>query len=73
MKNNFIGVIENTGQEIYGIIVKNYIKGSKREFIRIFESTGNVRDFGITSKLRMVTGEVVEVYKAGNSNRLIEV
>lgn len=72
LEKNFIGVIENTGQEIYGTVTKHYLEDAAKEFVRTFDVTRNIIDFGITSKLRLVAGEVIEVYKSDNCQRLIE-
>lgn len=70
----FTGYLEKTKQKVSGICEKHTITSGKLVFyIRTFHTKEKIKYFSMTDKLRLSNGEIVEVYKADGSNRLIEV
>lgn len=69
--DGFCGTVEKTGQMVHGEFEVHHCNGIPDR--RTFEVYGKLKDFSEISKMTLSTGEILEIYKADGSNRLIEV
>lgn len=69
--DDFCGKIEKTDQVVRGKSEMHHCVGTPDK--RTFEVFGKLKNFSGISKMTLSTGEILEVYKADGSNRLIEV
>lgn len=67
----FLGTILKTGQVISGTFEKSACVTGR--YIRIFDVFDKMEWFSGVSQMQLSDGEILEVYRAGGSNRLIEV
>lgn len=71
---DFEGYLEQTNEKVTGICEKHTIEtGRVRDYVRTFAVNEPLKEYYKPQKLKLSTGEAVDVYKTDRLNQLIEI